>query len=185
MPASGGADSLVMADRAVAMAEAGCKAVCVLGVDFMSENVRAILDNAGHTGVAVYRMAADAIGCTLAEAAESAAYLRWLDGAADTGRGVHVIYINTSLRTKAEANARVPTITCTSSNVVKTVLQAFAQVRAVTSTDRSPSAVVLRSYHVQVFVPTFFFATPIAGALLLRECATACWLQLAEACGPG
>eukprot|EP00892_Ulva_mutabilis_P000972 jgi/Ulvmu1/10876/UM007_0052.1 len=121
-------DSLVMADRAVAMAEAGCKAVCVLGVDFMSENVRAILDNAGHTDVAVYRMSADSIGCTLAEAAESPAYLRWLDGAADTGNGVHVIYINTSLRTKAEANARVPTITCTSSNVVKTVLQAFAQV---------------------------------------------------------
>lgn len=112
----------------MAMAEAGCKAVCVLGVDFMSENVRAILDNAGHTDVAVYRMSADDIGCTLAEAAESPAYLKWLDGAAETGNGMHVIYINTSLRTKAEANARVPTITCTSSNVVKTVLQAFAQV---------------------------------------------------------
>lgn len=37
-------DSLVMADAAVRMAEAGCKAVAVLGVDFMSENVRAILD---------------------------------------------------------------------------------------------------------------------------------------------
>lgn len=46
-------DSLVMADRAVAMAEAGCKAVCVLGVDFMSENVRAILDEAGHRDVQV------------------------------------------------------------------------------------------------------------------------------------
>ena len=46
-------DSLVMADRAVAMAEAGCRAVCVLGVDFMSENVRAILDEAGHRDVAV------------------------------------------------------------------------------------------------------------------------------------
>lgn len=42
-----------MADRAVAMAEAGCRAVCVLGVDFMSENVRAILDEAGHRDVAV------------------------------------------------------------------------------------------------------------------------------------
>jgi len=40
-----------MADAAVRMAEAGCAAVCVLGVDFMSENVRAILDEAGHTGV--------------------------------------------------------------------------------------------------------------------------------------
>jgi len=46
-------DSLVMADRAIAMAEAGCMAVTVLGVDFMSENVRAILDEAGHRDVAV------------------------------------------------------------------------------------------------------------------------------------
>ena len=44
-------DSLVMADSAVKMAEGGCKAVAVLGVDFMSENVRAILDEAGHTDV--------------------------------------------------------------------------------------------------------------------------------------
>lgn len=46
-------DSLVMADKAVSMAEQGCKAVAVLGVDFMSENVRAILDEAGHQDVAV------------------------------------------------------------------------------------------------------------------------------------
>lgn len=71
-------DSLVMADAAVKMAEAGCEAVCVLGVDFMSENVRAILDEAGHTGVRVYRMSSSAIGCSLAEAAESAAYDRYL-----------------------------------------------------------------------------------------------------------
>jgi quinolinate synthase len=38
------------------------------------------------------------------------------------------VYINTSLRTKAGAHSLVPTITCTSSNVVQTVLQAFAQV---------------------------------------------------------
>uniref|UniRef100_M8BCR8 quinolinate synthase n=1 Tax=Aegilops tauschii TaxID=37682 RepID=M8BCR8_AEGTA len=42
-------DSLVMADSAVQMAEAGCKYIAVLGVDFMSENVRAILDQAGFT----------------------------------------------------------------------------------------------------------------------------------------
>ena len=30
-----------------------CRTVAVLGVDFMSENVRAILDDAGHTGVQV------------------------------------------------------------------------------------------------------------------------------------
>ena len=46
-------DSLVMADKAVKMAEQGCKAIGVLGVDFMSENVRAILDEAGHKNVAV------------------------------------------------------------------------------------------------------------------------------------
>lgn len=40
-------DSLVMADSAVNMATAGCKFITVLGVDFMSENVRAILDQAG------------------------------------------------------------------------------------------------------------------------------------------
>ena len=39
-------DSSVMADRAVKMAEAGCKYIAVLGVDFMSENVGAILDQA-------------------------------------------------------------------------------------------------------------------------------------------
>lgn len=44
-------DSLVMADSAVKMAEAGCKFITVLGVDFMSENVRAILDQAGFTEV--------------------------------------------------------------------------------------------------------------------------------------
>ena len=46
-------DSLVMADSAVRMAEAGCQSVAVLGVDFMSENVRAILDEAGHQDVKV------------------------------------------------------------------------------------------------------------------------------------
>ena len=40
-------DSLAMADTAVKMAEEGVKAVVVLGVDFMSENVRAVLDAAG------------------------------------------------------------------------------------------------------------------------------------------
>lgn len=40
-------DSLVMADSAVKMAKDGCEFITVLGVDFMSENVRAILDQAG------------------------------------------------------------------------------------------------------------------------------------------
>ena len=121
-------DSLVMADGAVAMAEAGCTTITVLGVDFMSENVRAILDEAGYENVAVYRMAAEDIGCSLAEAAESTAYDEYLQHASKTPNSVHVVYINTSLKTKAMADAVVPTITCTSSNVVQTVLQAFAQV---------------------------------------------------------
>ena len=121
-------DSLVMADGAVKMAEAGCTTIVVLGVDFMSENVRAILDEAGYSNVAVYRMSSDAIGCSLAEAAESPAYEKYLSQAGQTPNSLHVVYINTSLKTKAEANEVVPTITCTSSNVVQTVLQAFAQV---------------------------------------------------------
>ncbi|CAM6044530.1 unnamed protein product [Sphagnum compactum] len=121
-------DSLVMADRAVTMADAGCRYIAVLGVDFMSENVRAILDRAGHQQVGVFRMSADHIGCSLAEAAESSAYLQFLNEAAVTPKSLHVIYINTSLETKAQAHALVPTITCTSSNVVQTVLQAFAQI---------------------------------------------------------
>lgn len=121
-------DSLVMADAAVKMAEAGCEAVAVLGVDFMSENVRAILDEAGHQKVRVYRMSSEAIGCSLAEAAESDAYESYLSEASRTPNSLHVVYINTSLKTKASADALVPTITCTSSNVVQTVLQAFAQV---------------------------------------------------------
>ncbi|KAG2486160.1 hypothetical protein HYH03_015124 [Edaphochlamys debaryana] len=121
-------DSLVMADTAVRMAEQGCRAICVLGVDFMSENVRAILDEAGHTGVRVYRLAEEDIGCSLAEAAESAEYMGYLEEAGRQPNSVHVVYINTSLRTKALAHAAVPTITCTSSNVVQTVLAAFAEI---------------------------------------------------------
>jgi len=124
-------DSLVMADSSVGMVQAGCTSIAVLGVDFMSENVRAILDDAGRREVPVYRLSAEAIGCTLAEAAEDERYYRWLDGAAAVPNSLHVVYINTSLRTKALADARVPTITCTSSNVVATVLTAAAQVPGV------------------------------------------------------
>lgn len=121
-------DSLAMADRAIAMAEAGVGTVAVLGVDFMSENVRAMLDASGHEDVAVYRVAAEPIGCSLAESAEAAAYGAYLGEASKTPRSLHVVYINTSLVTKAKAHALVPTITCTSSNVVQTVLQAAAQI---------------------------------------------------------
>uniref|UniRef100_A0A7N0VFG7 Quinolinate synthase, chloroplastic n=1 Tax=Kalanchoe fedtschenkoi TaxID=63787 RepID=A0A7N0VFG7_KALFE len=121
-------DSLVMADAAVKMAQAGCKFIAVLGVDFMSENVRAILDQAGFGEVGVYRMSNERIGCSLADAAAAPAYLEYLREASTSSPSLHVVYINTSLETKAHAHELVPTITCTSSNVVQTILQAFAQV---------------------------------------------------------
>ncbi len=121
-------DSLVMADKAVAMAEAGARTITVLGVDFMSENVRAMLDVAGFAHVPVYRVAADPIGCSLAEAAEAQAYGAYLAKAAATPNALHIVYINTSLVTKAKAHAIVPTLTCTSSNVVQSVLSAAAQI---------------------------------------------------------
>ncbi len=67
-----------------------CSAIAVLGVDFMSENVRAILDEAGHADVAVFRMSADSIGCSLAEAAESPAYDAYLSEAGHTPNSLHV-----------------------------------------------------------------------------------------------
>lgn len=121
-------DSLAMADRAVEMLKSGARSIVVLGVDFMSENVRAMLDAGGFSDVPVYRVAQQPIGCSLAESAESLAYGAYLTRASRTPSSLHVIYINTSLLTKARAQALVPTITCTSSNVVRTVLQAFAQV---------------------------------------------------------
>ena len=69
-------------------------------------------------------MAEADIGCSLAEAAESQSYTSYLEEAASrAGPALHVVYINTSLRTKAHAHAIVPTITCTSGNVVQTILQ--------------------------------------------------------------
>jgi quinolinate synthase len=121
-------DSLVMADRACDMVRAGARRVVVMGVDFMAENVRAVLDQAGFAHVPVYRVDPGPIGCSLAEAAETPEYLAWLAEASRTPRSLHVIYINTSLYTKAQAHRLLPTITCTSSNVVKTVLSAFAQI---------------------------------------------------------
>ncbi|MEQ1502646.1 MAG: quinolinate synthase NadA [Myxococcota bacterium] len=122
------ADSLQMADAAVKMAEAGKQHIVVLGVDFMSENVRAVLDAAGYAHVDVYRLADRVIGCSLAESAESPLYAAWLRERAQVPSTLHVVYINTSLLTKARAHAIVPTITCTSSNVVQTLLQAAAQI---------------------------------------------------------
>ncbi|KAK3006062.1 hypothetical protein RJ639_016294 [Escallonia herrerae] len=121
-------DSLVMADSAVKMAKEGCQFITVLGVDFMSENVRAILDQAGFSEVGVYRMSDERIGCSLADAATSLAYMDYLATASMKSPSLHVVYINTSLETKAHAHELVPTITCTSSNVVQTIMQAFAEI---------------------------------------------------------
>ncbi len=121
-------DSLLMADKAVQMAQAGAKAIVVLGVDFMSENARAMLDAAGFAHVPVYRVRTETIGCSLAAAADGLAYSAYLARAAKQPRSIHVVYINTSLATKARAHHTLPTITCTSSNVVQTVLSAFAQI---------------------------------------------------------
>jgi len=121
-------DSLVMADAAVRMAEAGATSVVVLGVDFMSENVRAVMDHAGFAHVPVYRVQASPIGCSLAESAQATAYGAWLHQASASDNPLHVIYINTGLDVKARSHAVVPTLTCTSSNVVRTILQADAQI---------------------------------------------------------
>src|SRR5687768_5003147 len=71
-------DSRGRADRALQMARAGARAIVVLGVDFMSENVRAVLDAAGFEHVPVYRVAQEPIGCSLAAAAEAPAYAAYL-----------------------------------------------------------------------------------------------------------
>lgn len=122
------ADSLAMGDAAVKMAREGATSIVCLGVDFMAESVKATLESQGFKDVPVYRVAQEHIGCSLAASAEAPAYGAWLSQAAARERSLHVVYINTSLLTKAKAQALVPTITCTSSNVLRTVLQAFSQV---------------------------------------------------------
>jgi quinolinate synthase len=128
------ADSLKMGDLAVDMCQKyGVSSVICLGVDFMSESVQAILQKNGLEHVPVYRATPQAIGCSLAESAEGDAYRAWLqkEAARATEDGcvpLHVIYINTSLETKAVSSSIVPTITCTSSNVLKTLLQASYEI---------------------------------------------------------
>jgi quinolinate synthase len=126
------ADSLKMGDAAVGMARAGVTSIACLGVDFMAESVRANLDATGFSHVPVYRLSEKEIGCSLASSAERAEYRAWLSQAARVPNSLHVVYINTSLYSKAMAHSMVPTITCTSSNVLQTVLQAFAQVPGLT-----------------------------------------------------
>ena len=123
------ADSLKMGDMAVDMCDSdSVQAVACLGVDFMSESVAAIMNRNGYGDVPVYRATAAAIGCSLAESAERDSYRAWLELEKKNEQALHVVYINTSLETKAISTSIVPTITCTSSNVLQTMLQASAQV---------------------------------------------------------
>lgn len=67
----------------------------------MAENAKAVLNRAGYANIPVYRMAAEEIGCSLAEAAESPQYESYLEAAAQgVEKALHVIYINTSLVVK-------------------------------------------------------------------------------------
>lgn len=81
--------------------------ILCMGVDFMAESVRATLDSNGLKHVPVYRLAEQKIGCSLAEAAERQAYAAFLHQAAQTEKSLHVVYINTSLVTKARAQETV------------------------------------------------------------------------------
>jgi len=139
------ADSLAMGDAAARMAAAGMRAVLVLGVDFMAENVRAVLNAAGHSAVPVYRLATEPVGCSLAAAADAPEYTAWLRKARDTSAAaghaaVHVVYINTSLAAKAAAQSVMPTVSCTSSNVVRTIQQLEAQIPATLDVWYGPDA---------------------------------------------
>jgi quinolinate synthase len=123
------ADSLAMGDHAVRMCRDGVTSIACLGVDFMAESVAAILEHNGFGHIPVYRATSRAIGCSLAESAERQSYRAWLEMASRSEKpALHVVYINTSLETKAVSSTLIPTITCTSSNVLKTLLQASAQI---------------------------------------------------------
>lgn len=123
------ADSLAMGDAALSMAQsAGSSSIACLGVDFMSESVQAILQH-NQMNIPVYRLADRKIGCSLAESAERDDYTAWLkNAAAASNNALHVVYINTSLETKAHSHSILPTITCTSSNVLQTLLNAAIQI---------------------------------------------------------
>lgn len=121
-------DSLAMGDEAVKQAKLGIKNIAVLGVEFMVENVRAFINkDLPNNKVNVFKVDDMHIGCSLAESAERLEYQLWLEKASKVPNSAHVIYINTSLRTKNIAQQLLPTITCTSSNVVQTILQIMAQ----------------------------------------------------------
>jgi quinolinate synthase len=123
------ADSLAMGDWAVKMCQDGATSIVCLGVDFMSESVSTIMRRNGFGHVPVYRATSKKIGCSLAESAERDSYRAWLEkGRTENDSALHVVYINTSLETKAVSTSIIPTITCTSSNVLSTILQASVEI---------------------------------------------------------
>ena len=118
-------DSLVMADAAVKMVEAGCEPIAVWAWTSCPRTSR----DPGRRGARRTRR------CTAWPPRTSGARWRRRRSRSRTTRtstrriadgepAAHVIYINTALDTKANANAIVPTVTCTSVNVVQTVLAA-------------------------------------------------------------
>lgn len=118
-----------MGDWAVKMCQEGATSIACLGVDFMSESVATIMTRNDFGHIPVYRATAETIGCSLAESAERDSYRAWLaKGRAENQAPLHIVYINTSLETKAVSSSIMPTITCTSSNVMLTMLQASAQI---------------------------------------------------------
>ncbi|KAI3776034.1 hypothetical protein L1987_45794 [Smallanthus sonchifolius] len=78
-------------------------------------------------------MSDEQIGCFLADAESGPAYMNYFFEAYVSSPSLHVVYINTYLETKAHAHELVPTITCTSSNVVQTILQLWKRLRTVFS----------------------------------------------------
>jgi hypothetical protein len=83
----------------------GAKRSCRDAAQALSETAACVTHFAGFEGVGVFRLADGKIGCSLAEAAESDVYTAYLsEAAARQGPNLHVIYINTSLRTKVNPN---------------------------------------------------------------------------------
>jgi hypothetical protein len=103
--------------------------------------------------VGVYRMSNERIGCSLADAAASPSYMNYLEAASRSPPGLHVIYINTSLETKAYAHELVPTITCTSSNVVPTILQVSSITSVYSSTSPPAFLMFILMHQVSRFQP--------------------------------
>ena len=56
------ADSLAMGQAAINQAKSGMEKIVVLGVDFMTENVRALLDRSGFEYLPVYKLSNKKIG---------------------------------------------------------------------------------------------------------------------------